>query len=330
MNTEHNDQLHFESRLDLSGLQSSVDRIRTEIGKVIVGQQKMVDLIITALLANGHILLQGVPGVAKTLTAKLLAKSLSVGYSRIQFTPDLMPSDVLGTSVFNMQQSEFTFQKGPIFSNLVLIDEINRAPAKTQAALFEVMEERQITIDGKTYLLPPPFMVMATQNPIEQEGTYRLPEAQLDRFLFLINIHYPSLDEELEIIKREHQLLDDKKLDKIETFLSATEIMSYQSLIHKVIVEEHLLNYIANITHATRNNPFLYLGASPRASIAILNASKAFAAISGRDFVTPEDIKFVAVPVLEHRVMVNPEREMEGVSAEQIIEQILNNVAAPR
>lgn len=331
MHTEQNDEnLHFESRLDLSALQQAVNQIRIELGKVIVGQHKMVDLLITALLANGHVLLQGVPGVAKTLTAKLLAKSMSVDYSRIQFTPDLMPSDVLGTAVFNMQKSEFSFQKGPVFSNLVLIDEINRAPAKTQAALFEVMEERQITMDGTTYPLDAPFMVLATQNPIEQEGTYRLPEAQLDRFLFLINIDYPNVAEEIEIIRREHQLLDGNKLGLISTFLQGADIVKYQSLIHHIRVETHLIEYIANITQATRSNPSLYLGASPRASIAMLNASKAYAAINGRDFITPDDIKMVAVPILSHRVMVNPEREMEGINASQIIDQIINQIPAPK
>ena len=322
--------LKFQNRLDLSELQQSVEKIKQEVGKVIVGQKDMVDMLIASLLAKGHSLIEGVPGVAKTITAKLLAKSLSVGFSRIQFTPDLMPSDILGTSVFNLKDSEFEFKKGPIFSNMILIDEINRAPAKTQAALFEVMEEQQITIDGNKFILDSPFMVLATQNPIEQEGTYRLPEAQLDRFLFKIEVDYPNLDEEIEILSREHVLKDKVKIDEVESFLTAKQISEYQNLVAQVLVEEHLLKYIAQLIVATRSNQFLYLGASPRASIAILKSSKAFAAMNGRDFVTPEDIKRAAIPVLHHRVIVTPEREMEGVSSKQIIQQIIETVEIPR
>ncbi|RED47438.1 AAA family ATPase [Seonamhaeicola aphaedonensis] len=322
--------LEFKNRLNLSELQNSVQKIKQEIGKVIVGQKDMVDMLIVSLLAQGHSLIEGVPGVAKTVTAKLLSKSLNVGFSRIQFTPDLMPSDILGTSVFNLKDSEFEFKKGPIFSNMILIDEINRAPAKTQAALFEVMEERQITIDGNKFKLEAPFMVLATQNPIEQEGTYRLPEAQLDRFLFKIDVDYPNLDEEVEILEREHALKDEQKTDKITSFLTAKQIADYQVLVNQVIVEKHLLKYIAELIVATRSNRFLYLGASPRASISILKASKAFAAMTGRDFVTPEDIKRAAVPVLHHRVIVTPEREMEGVTSKQIIKQIIETVEIPR
>lgn len=322
--------LKFQNRLDLSELQQSVEKIKQEVGKVIVGQKDMVDMLIASLLAKGHSLIEGVPGVAKTITAKLLAKSLSVGFSRIQFTPDLMPSDILGTSVFNLKDSKFEFKKGPIFSNMILIDEINRAPAKTQAALFEVMEEQQITIDGNKFILDSPFMVLATQNPIEQEGTYRLPEAQLDRFLFKIEVDYPNLDEEIEILSREHELKDKVKIDEVESFLTAKQISEYQNLVTQVLVEEHLLKYIAQLIVATRSNQFLYLGASPRASIAILKSSKAFAAMNGRDFVTPEDIKRAAIPVLHHRVIVTPEREMEGVSSKQIIQQIIETVEIPR
>ncbi len=327
---EDSNDLQFKNRLDLTALQSSVEKIRQEVGKVIVGQKDMVDMLIASLLAKGHSLIEGVPGVAKTITAKLLAKSFSVGFSRIQFTPDLMPSDILGTSVFNLKDSEFEFKKGPIFSNMILIDEINRAPAKTQAALFEVMEEQQITIDGNKYKLDAPFMVLATQNPIEQEGTYRLPEAQLDRFLFKIDVDYPNLDEEIEILSREHQLRDTEKTDTISSFLTTKQITEYQHVVTQILVEEHLLKYIAELIVATRNNRFLYLGASPRASIAILKSSKAFAAMSGRDFVTPEDIKRAAIPVLHHRVIVTPEREMEGVSSKQIIKQIIETVEIPR
>ncbi|HAH55215.1 MAG TPA: magnesium chelatase [Flavobacterium sp.] len=325
-----NENVNFQSRINLEPLLESINTIKLELGTVIVGQSKMIDQLLVAILSNGHVLLEGVPGVAKTITAKLLSKTLNIGFSRIQFTPDLMPSDILGTSVFDLKKSEFEFKKGPIFSNLILIDEINRAPAKTQAALFEVMEERQITIDGTTYVLDTPFLVIATQNPIEQEGTYRLPEAQLDRFLFKISIDYPTMNEEILIIQREHLLQNQGKLDNIKTLLSSEEIKQYQALVKQIIVEQNLLEYIAKIVINTRENAFLYLGASPRASIAILNAAKGFAAIRGRDFVTPEDIKEAAIPVLQHRVIVTPEREMEGITSIEIIKQILESVEIPR
>lgn len=324
-----NNDIEFDNRLDLKELQESVLQIKRELAKVIVGQKQLVNLLLTALLAEGHVLLEGAPGVAKTITAKLLAKSLDVAFSRIQFTPDLMPSDVLGTSIFNMKTSEFEFKKGPIFSNIVLADEINRAPAKTQSALFEVMDERQVTMDGEKYLLEAPYIILATQNPIEQEGTYRLPEAQLDRFLFKITIDYPNLEEEVEIITREHALKT-TKLELITSSLSKAKIVNYQALISQIIVEPHLIKYIAEIILNTRTNPFLYLGASPRASIAVLKASKAFAAINGRDFVTPEDIKQIAIPVLQHRVIITPEREMEGITSTQIINDILQSVEIPK
>ena len=324
------ENVNFQSRINLEPLLESINTIKQELGTVIVGQNKMIDQLLVAILSNGHVLLEGVPGVAKTITAKLLSKTLNIGFSRIQFTPDLMPSDILGTSVFDLKKSEFEFKKGPIFSNLILIDEINRAPAKTQAALFEVMEERQITIDGTTYILDTPFLVIATQNPIEQEGTYRLPEAQLDRFLFKISIDYPKMDEEILIIQREHLLQNQGKLDNIKTLLSSEEIKYYQALVKQIIVEQNLLEYIAKIVTNTRENAFLYLGASPRASIAILNAAKGFAAIRGRDFVTPEDIKEAAIPVLQHRDIVTPEREMEGITSIEIIKQILESVEIPR
>ena len=329
-NNIENENVNFQSRLDLTELQQSISEIKTELSTVIVGQEKMIDQLLVAFLSNGHILLEGVPGVAKTITAKLLAQTMDIGFSRIQFTPDLMPSDILGTSVFDLKTSEFEFKKGPIFSNLILIDEINRAPAKTQAALFEVMEERQITMDGTTYILDKPFLVIATQNPIEQEGTYRLPEAQLDRFLFKIVIDYPKLDEEVLILQREHSLQNHSKLEHIKKIINASLIEKYQTLVKQIVVEQNLLEYIAKIVINTRENAFLYLGASPRASIAILNAAKGFAALRGRDFVTPEDIKEAAIPVLQHRVMVTPEREMEGLTSVEIIKQIIETVEIPR
>jgi MoxR-like ATPase len=331
MEEEHQEnQMEFSSRIDLNNLQEAVGKIKAELGKVIVGQPQMLEMLIISILTDGHSLIEGVPGVAKTLTAKLLAKTLAVDFNRIQFTPDLMPSDILGTSVFNVKTNEFEFKKGPIFSNIVLIDEINRAPAKTQAALFEVMEERQITMDGIQYTMKPPFLVFATQNPIEQEGTYALPEAQLDRFLFKINVPYPNLEEEVRILENAHNREETQIMAEIAPVLSAEEIAEYQKTIKKIIIESNLLRYIATIIDNTRNNPNLYLGASPRASLAIMIASKALAAINGRDFVTPDDIKKIIPNVLRHRIMLTPEREMEGMTTERVIQQILETIEIPR
>lgn len=321
--------LDFKSRIDFSELSRSVQLMKQEIGRVIVGQHKLIEQMIVAVLANGHVLVEGVPGVAKTMSSKLLAKTIKVGFSRIQFTPDLMPSDVLGTSVFLPSSGNFEFKKGPIFSNIVLIDEINRAPAKTQAALFEVMEERQVTNDGVTYHLDYPFLVVATQNPIEQEGTYRLPEAQLDRFLFKIVVDYPVLEDEIIILDRQNKGELSADID-IETVLNAETLNSLRLQVNKVHVEQHLLGYIAQIVAATRKNPWISLGASPRASLAILNASKALAAIRGRDFITPEDINEMALPVLRHRILLTPEKEMEGTSADTVISQLIEKTEVPR
>lgn len=320
----------FQARTDLTALSEAVDAIRDQIKKVIVGQDEMVKLIIAAILADGHVLIEGVPGVAKTLTAKLVARSLSVQFSRIQFTPDLMPSDVLGTPVFNPKEATFDFKKGPLFSNIVLIDEINRAPAKTQAALFEVMEERQITVDGKTYFMQPPFMVLATQNPIEQEGTYRLPEAQLDRFLFKIVVPYPNEDEEFRILSQFHHMGNTDVLSIIVPALHGEQIVEVRNQVKSILVEEKLLHFIAKLVHQTRNHKSIYLGASPRASLAIMNASKAMAAINGRDFVTPEDILEVVPPVLRHRIILSPDKEMEGVSEDSVLKQIIHTLDIPR
>lgn len=327
-NLENN--IRFESRLDLSELQQTMEAVRAELQKVIVGQDKLVDFLLIALLANGHVLLEGVPGIAKTLAVRLLAKAVDTSFSRIQFTPDLMPSDILGTAVFDMKTSDFQFRKGPVFANLILVDEVNRAPAKTQAAMFEVMEERQVTLDGETYPMEKPFIVIATQNPIEQEGTYRLPEAQLDRFLFKVVVDYPNIVEEFEIIRREHETKGFNKTENIRSVVSGEQVVKFQLLVREVVVESHLMAYIANIVQQTRQTPFLYLGASPRASIAVLNAAKGMAALNGRDFVTPEDIKDVVAPVLRHRVIVSPEKEMEGLKAEQIISEIIANIEVPR
>ena len=316
----------FEQRIDLNPLRTAVAGIRVEISKVIVGQHEMVNMLMIGLLCDGHILIEGVPGVAKTLTAKLMAKIINADFSRIQFTPDLMPSDVLGTSVFNPKEADFQFKRGPIFSNIILIDEINRAPAKTQAALFEVMEERQITIDGTTHIMDFPFLVLATQNPIEQEGTYRLPEAQLDRFLFKINVKYPSLEEEINIMLNQQALTQNAMLEDVHKILSTLQIAEYRQIINQVLIDPKLVEFIAKIVNATRNNPSLFLGASPRASLAILRASKANAAIKGRDFVKPEDILEMAAPVMRHRIILTPEKEMEGITPDELIQNISSSI----
>ncbi len=318
------------NRLDLSPVAHAVGAVKNELRKVIVGQEQMMDLLLAALLSNGHVLIEGVPGIAKTLTAKLLAQTLSVGFSRIQFTPDMMPSDVVGTTVFNMKTSDFTFNAGPVFSNVILIDEINRAPAKTQSALFEVMEEFQATVDGQTYPMQQPFFVVATQNPIEQEGTYKLPEAQLDRFLFRIDVSYPDLGEEKAILRRFKSDFSQKLLHEVKPVFTAEGIAECRRLVEQVQIREELLDYIASLVHQTRNHADLFLGASPRASLAILKASKAIAAMSGRDFVTPDDIRFVAFPALHHRIILTPEREMEGFNAKDVIDGILKDLEVPR
>ena len=324
------DEQIFQPRTDLSALNNAVLSIRNEIKKIIVGQDEMVKLIIAALLADGHVLIEGVPGVAKTLTAKLVAKSVQAGFSRIQFTPDLMPSDVLGTPVFNPREASFEFKKGPIFSNIVLVDEINRAPAKTQSALLEIMEERQATVDGKTYSMAQPFMVLATQNPVEQEGTYRLPEAQLDRFMFKILVPYPTEQEELAILTQFNQMGNTRALDLITPALDAQQITTLKQQIKTQVIEEKLLQFIAKLIQHTRNHKSIYLGASPRASLAIMNASKAIAAMQGRDFVTPEDILTIVPPVLRHRIILSPDKEMEGITEDEVIRQIIQGMDVPR
>ena len=320
----------FQTRTDLTALNEAVLSIRNEIKKIIVGQDEMIRLIITALLADGHVLIEGVPGVAKTLTAKLVAKSVNAGFSRIQFTPDLMPSDVLGTPVFNPKEASFEFKKGPIFSNIILVDEINRAPAKTQSALLEVMEERQATVDGKTYPMPSPFMVLATQNPVEQEGTYRLPEAQLDRFLFKIIVPYPTETEESNMLTQFHNMGNTLVMDMIKPALEGKQVISLRQQIKTQIIEEKLLQFIAKLINQTRNHKSIYLGASPRASLAIMNASKGMAAMQGRDFVTPEDILSIVPPVLRHRIILAPDKEMEGITEDDVIKQIIQGMDVPR
>jgi MoxR-like ATPase len=316
--------------IDIEQLSDAIKSVKAEIAKVIVGQENMVELLLAAVLADGHVLIEGVPGVAKTLTAKLLARCIDVPFSRIQFTPDLMPSDVIGTSVFNPQLGSFTFRNGPIFSNIVLIDEINRSPAKTQAALFEVMEERQITYDGITYPMPPPFLVLATQNPIEYEGTYRLPEAQLDRFIFKIEVKYPTLDEEVMILQHTHSGKTTHFTQEVNAVLNAEQVNHYRGITAGLNVEEKVMRYIAELIYETRNNKALFLGGSPRASVAVLKSTKAIAAMSGRTFVTPDDVVKVLPSVLRHRVLLTPEKEMEGSTADDIIQSIIKKVEVPR
>jgi MoxR-like ATPase len=320
----------FSNRVDLAGLQVSVNDIKTEINKIIVGQEEMIELLIASILANGHVLIEGVPGVAKTLTAKILSRTLSVDFSRIQFTPDLMPSDIIGTSIYNLKTSEFEFKKGPLFSNVILIDEINRAPAKTQSALFEAMEERQITVDGKTYKLSPPFIVLATQNPIEHEGTYRLPEAQLDRFLIKIEVDYPSIENETKLLSEYHSRKNTIDIGTINSILNASKVEEYRNAVNEIHIEQNLIAYIVKVVNQTRNSASVYLGASPRASLAILSMAKAMAAMNGRDFVNPDDIKRVIPAVLKHRIILTPEKEMEGITAKEVIKQLIEQVEVPR
>ena len=320
----------MENTIDTTQLQQAIGTVKAEIAKVLVGQQQMIDLLLAAILAEGHVLIEGVPGVAKTLAAKLIARCINVPFSRIQFTPDLMPSDVLGTNVFNPQTGNFSYKKGPIFSNIVLIDEINRSPAKTQAALFEVMEERQVSNDGVTYFLQEPFIVLATQNPVEQEGTYRLPEAQLDRFLFKIEVGYPSLNEEILILQNADKGITTHFTNAVNAVLHAADIQHYRNLVSQVHIEEKVLYFIAELIQETRNNKSLFLGASPRASVAVLKAAKAMAAMAGRDFVTPDDVIKVLYPVLCHRIILTPEKEMEGSTPKEVIDELMKKVEVPR
>ncbi len=320
----------FENRLDLTVLQDKMGQVKREVKKVIVGQDEVIHKLLISILAAGHSLLEGMPGVAKTLTAKLIARSIQGKFKRIQFTPDLMPSDVTGSSILDLKTNEFEFKKGPIFGNIVLIDEINRAPAKTQSSLFECMSERQVTVDGETHAVPTPFVVFATQNPIDHEGTYRLPEAQLDRFLFKIDVDYPELEGELEILQEHHAQKAQNKEEQVLQVVDVNEIAAFQNLVKLLYVHQEVFVYIANIVHQTRLNPNLTLGASPRASIAILEASKANAALQGRDFITPDDVKYVSPSILGHRVLLTPEKEMEGFTSAYVIKQIVDSIEIPR
>ncbi len=308
--------------------------VRDEVGKVVVGQEGVLTGAIAALLVNGHVLLEGVPGVAKTLLAKSLAAAFDMKFTRLQFTPDLMPSDVIGQQLV-AQTSDgitFKFREGPVFTNLLLADEINRTPPKTQAALLEAMEERQVTFDGNTYVLPDPFLVIATQNPIEYEGTYPLPEAQLDRFLFKLQVQYPTFEQELEMVARHDRGMNphDVRGSGVRAVASAADLAAGRAAIQQIRVEPEVQQYIVNLCRATRESPSLQLGVSPRGITWLLHASKAWAWLSGRAFVTPDEVKAVAKPCLRHRIMVRPELELEGTSADAVLDGILATVPTPR
>lgn len=313
-------------------LQALYHQLRREADKVLVGLEEPFELLVIALLTGGHVLLEGVPGTAKTLMAKTIAHLVQARFTRIQFTPDLMPSDILGTSVFDITSGKFYLKKGPIFTQMLLADEINRAPAKTQAALLEAMEERQINLEGERHPLQAPFMVIATQNPIEYEGTYPLPEAQLDRFLFNVLVPYSALDTEIEVLRRYHQGFDahDLATAGLEALLPAQAVVAARGAINQIVVEEGVLKYIAEIAAASRRSPDLTLGASTRASTHVLLSSKTYAGLQGRSFVTPDDVKFVTPPVYRHRLLLKPEAEIEGLDADAVIQRLLGQVEVPR
>ncbi|TAF08082.1 MAG: MoxR family ATPase [Nostocales cyanobacterium] len=323
---EQNENEFFGQRTNLLPIAEVVERVRQEVAKVIVGQHEMVDLLITALLADGHVLIEGVPGVAKTLTAKVLARILDVPFSRIQFTPDLMPSDVLGTSIFNLKTSDFEFRRGPIFANIVLIDEINRAPAKTQAALFEVMEERQITIDGNQYALTAPFLVIATQNPVESRGTYPLPEAQMDRFAIQFSLGYISPEEEVNLLSDQIQ---QHPIDTIQSSVDLQDIITLKTLVKQIRISTELKRYLVDIVNATRIAEGVQLGASPRASITLMKIAQALALFDGYEFVTPEHIQELAVAVIAHRLVMEPQARFSGKTAAGVVEDIVKSVPVP-
>lgn len=319
-----------QQRIDLTAFSQKLGDLKAQMAQVIVGQEEVIDLLLTCVLADGHVLIEGVPGVAKTLMARLLARLVDARFSRIQFTPDLMPSDVLGTTVYNMKTSDFDFHEGPAFGDIVLADEINRAPAKTQAALFEVMEERQVDIDGVTHRMGPLYTILATQNPVEQEGTYRLPEAQLDRFLMKIIMGYPSLDEEVLILERHQRNAAFSRIDDIRPLLTRDELLQLRTLLHDVVVDASLLRYIAEVVQQTRQSKAVYLGGSPRASVAILQTAKAYALLQGRDFMTPDDVKQVAPHVLQHRLILTAEAEMEGYTPAKVVRRLMEKVEVPK
>lgn len=316
--------------IDLSRVNEKIDLLQQEVSKAIIGQRSLIQWIINGLLCNGHLLLEGNPGLAKTTTARCIAKTIDSGFSRIQFTPDLMPADILGSYIFNPQAHQFEFKKGPIFSNIILIDEINRAPARTQSALFEVMEERQVSIDGHQHNLDFPFLVLATQNPIEMEGTYRLPEAQLDRFQLKITIPYPSAEEELSLLQLFKEGKEPSALKEVQSVWSVQDLKQLQASVLQVNLDDNIIEYITNIVQSSRKSRDFILGASPRAAIYLLKSARAHALISGRDYVIPEDVVDVSIPVLSHRLIMSAERELDGVSMEVLIKKLLKSVEVPR
>ena len=320
----------METRTDLTPFAERTNLLRQQLSQVIVGQTENIDLLLTAVLAGGHVLLEGVPGVAKTLLARLLSRLIDAQFSRVQFTPDLMPSDVLGTNVFNMKTSEFEFHPGPVFADIVLVDEVNRAPAKTQAALFEVMEERQVTIDGMTHPMGQFYTILATQNPVEQEGTYKLPEAQTDRFMMKITMGYPTLEEEILILERHHKNARLTALDNIQPVITKDELTSMRDTLSQVFVDDALMRYIAGIIQQTRNSKAIFLGASPRAAVAMMQAAKAYALLQGRDFITPDDVRLLAPSILQHRIVLTAEAEMEGITPLKAIARLIEKVEVPK
>lgn len=309
---------------------TKIQALRDSIAQIIVGQTQATDLLLTSVIARGHVLIEGVPGVAKTLLARVMAQLIDARFSRVQFTPDLMPSDVLGTTVYNMKTGDFDFHPGPVFADVVLADEINRAPAKTQAALFEVMEERQVTVDGTPRAMSDVFTIIATQNPVEQEGTYKLPEAQLDRFLMKITMDYPTTDEEVEILLRHQASAAFTRVDRLEPLLTPADLATLRDAAQLVRVEASLLRYIAEIVDTTRHSKAVYLGASPRAAVAILSSAKAYALLQERDFVTPDDIKTVAPFVMHHRLLLTAEAEMQGYTPLQVAQRLIDKVEVPQ
>jgi MoxR-like ATPase len=304
--------------------------VRSEIAKAVVGQDAVVSGLVIALLCRGHVLLEGVPGVAKTLLVRALAATLDLDFKRVQFTPDLMPGDVTGSLVYDARTAAFTFREGPVFTNLLLADEINRTPPKTQAALLEAMEERQVSVDGQPRMLPDPFIVAATQNPIEYEGTYRLPEAQLDRFLLKLNVPLPPRDHEVAILSRHARGFDPRDLSGIRPVAGISELAAARDAVRRVLVADEVLGYIVDIVSATRNSPSLQLGVSPRGAAALLATARSWAWLTGRSYVTPDDVKAMARPTLRHRIGLRPEAELEGATADGVLEGILAAVAVPR
>ncbi|WP_278401368.1 AAA family ATPase [Stutzerimonas kunmingensis] len=306
--------------------------LRDELHKAVIGQDDVIDGVLTALIAGGHVLIEGVPGLGKTLLVRALARCFGGEFSRIQFTPDLMPSDVTGHAVYDMQSEQFKLRKGPVFTNLLLADEINRAPAKTQAALLEVMQERQVTLEGKALAVPQPFLVMATQNPIEQEGTYPLPEAELDRFMLMLRMDYPQANEELELVRQvtRSARADMLGVSALRQLVQARDVLALQKIASELPLDDQVLDYAVRLARTTRSWPGLALGAGPRASIALVRGGRARALLRGGEFVTPDDIKGCALAVLRHRVRLSAELDIEGLSVDQVLQQLLDQVAAPR